>query len=288
MILHAIAPAKVNLTLEVLRRRDDGYHDVRTILQTIELHDEITAADSPRPDQLPQKYELVTRAAEAILRRAGRDLAPSLRITKRIPLAAGLGGGSTDAAATLRLLNRHGSLGLDDEALHEIAASLGSDVPFFLRGGTALGEGRGEIITPLPDAPPAWIVLLVPGLVLEDKTRRMYAALEPDDFSDGSRTQALADHLRAGGPLDDLLLHNAFERAAHEMFRGLDTYRDWMQQAGARRVHLSGAGPALFALTTGEPEARAIRARMNRARRGERVHVLRTVTSAESTLMWES
>jgi 4-diphosphocytidyl-2-C-methyl-D-erythritol kinase len=185
------------------------------------------------------------------------------------------------------LLDHAHNLGLREDTLTEVAAGLGSDVPFFLRGGTALGEGHGERITPLPDAPPAWIILVVPPFSLPEKTRRMYAALIPDDFTDGARTQALADHLLAGGAVEDAFICNAFERAAYEAFPGLAGYREWILEAGVRSVHLAGAGPALFALASGEPEARAVRARMNRARRGERVHVLRTVTSAEATLMWE-
>lgn len=288
MITHTVAPAKINWTLEVLGKRDDGYHEIRTILQTVELHDEISAADSVRPDPLPQKYELVTLAAGMILRHAGRDIAPSLRIDKRIPLAAGLGGGSTDAAATLRLLNHHGGLGVSADDMLAMAAELGSDVSFFLRGGTALAEGRGEVITPLPDAPQAWLVLLAPGASIEDKTRRMYGALQPGDFSDGSQSAALASCIETGGVLDGSMLCNAFERAAFEAFDGLARYRDWMLEAGAASVHLAGAGPALFALASGEPEARAIRARLNRARRGERVHVVRTVTASEATLVWQS
>lgn len=283
-MITTVAPAKINWTLEVLRKRDDGYHEVRTILQTIELHDELSFAPSDHAQlevagpYTPGSDDLILRAVQAC------DAKSRIRLNKRIPVGAGLGGGSSDAAATLRVL---GSKVLPAPLL-AAAASLGSDVPFFLRGGTALAQGRGETMTPLPDVPTAWLVLVIPPISIPDKTRTMYAALEAADFSDGSQTVALADHIRAGQPIEARHLRNVFERASFEVFDGLAKYREWMHAAGATSVHLAGAGPSLFALTSGEPEARAIRARMNRPKMGEKVLVVRTIPAAEATLTWES
>jgi len=166
-----------------------------------------------------------------------------IRLDKRIPVAAGLGGGSSDAAAALRGLNKLWKLGRSDAQLAEAGAGLGSDVPFFLYGGTALAEGRGERVTPLLAPPPVWLVLLAPPFELPAKTKRMYAALTPTDFSDGSRTEALVGRIRGGGPVDDSGLYNVFERVAYEVFAGLDAYRDALLMAGARHVHLAGLGP---------------------------------------------
>jgi 4-diphosphocytidyl-2-C-methyl-D-erythritol kinase len=288
-VIRTVAPAKINWSLEVLGRRDDGYHEISTVLQTIELHDELTfdAAEgfsldvkgpySPGPD------DLVLRAGSlfAVERNvSGVDI----HLDKRVPVAAGLGGGSSDAAATLRAMGE--LFGASEEQLAKLAAGIGSDVTFFLRGGTALAEGRGEIVTPLPDARESYLVLVVPAISLAGKTRAMYAALRPEDFTDGARTVALAATIGRGQPVAEALLGNAFERAAYELFPGLGGFRDWMLEAGARSVHLSGAGPALFAPASGEPEARAIRGRMNRARRGERVYVVRTIGASEATLVW--
>jgi 4-diphosphocytidyl-2-C-methyl-D-erythritol kinase len=290
-VIHTVAPAKVNLTLEVLGKRDDGYHEVRSVLQTIELHDELTfEAEDEFSYDVKGPYEvseddLVLRAASLFAVEAGVP-GVDIRLDKRIPVASGLGGGSSDAAATLRAMERLFSA--KDGLVRGLAEGIGSDVPFFLQGGTVLAEGRGERVTPLPDIGEKWLVLVVPAIRIENKTRAMYGALLPGDFSDGGKTPALVDAVRQGRSIDDEMLCNAFERAAYEMFPGLGGFRDWMLEAGARSVHLSGAGPALFALASGEPEARAIRGRMNRARRGERVYVVRTVSAAEATLTWNT
>jgi 4-diphosphocytidyl-2-C-methyl-D-erythritol kinase len=206
-------------------------------------------------------------------------------------VAAGLGGGSSDAAAALRGLDELWRLGYGDARLAEISAGIGSDVAFFVHGGTALAEGRGERVTPLPDLPPTWLVLLVPPFRLPEKTRRMYSALTPGDFSDGARTEALLRRLNRGLPIADAELYNAFQRVAYEVFEGLDAYRDALLAAGARRVHLAGSGPALFALGPDEGAARAIHDRLRppggQAPRRAPVWalVVRTLTAAEARVM---
>jgi len=283
------APAKVNWTLEVLGRREDSYHEVRTVLQAIDLCDilEFGPGEGVRlevegPHEASED-DLVLRAATLLDGGGGRGA--RIRLTKRIPVAAGLGGGSSDAAATLRGLNELWRLGLSGERLAEMAAGLGSDVPFFLAGGTALVEGRGERVAPLPDAAQTWLVLLAPPIAVGGKTRRMYAALTPSDFSDGSRTAALVTAIRGRRPLVDSGLFNVFERAAYAVFEGLDVYREALLAAGAGRVHLAGAGPALFALAADEAAARALLSRL-RAPGGEapygQAFAARTLTAAES------
>lgn len=287
-MIRTVAPAKINLSLEVLDRRSDGYHEVRTVMQTIDLHDELTfeAADDfgleVKGPYTPGEDDLVMRAGSLFAVAQG-VAGVHIRLEKRVPVAAGLGGGSSDGAATLR--GMQALYGDSDKRIGELAKSLGSDVTFFLRGGTALAGGRGEIVTPLPDARQAWLVVVVPAARMENKTRTMYSILTPAEYSDGSRTAALGASLGSGEAVEDSLLGNVFERVAYETFAGLGNLRDWMLEAGARSVHVSGAGPALFAVASGEPEARAIRARMNRARRGERVYVVRTIGAAEATLV---
>jgi len=144
-----------------------------------------------------------------------------ISLVKKVPIAAGLGGGSSDAAAALRALNRLWDLGFERGPLGELGLQIGSDVPFFLSAGTALAEGRGEIITSLPDASSRWLVVLVPPIKMQDKTKGMYDVLQLEDFSDGTRTEALATRLRQSNPVRAEDLCNAFERPAYDFFEGL-------------------------------------------------------------------
>ena len=264
LTVRARACAKVNWVLEVLNRRPDGYHEVRTVIQTIDVCDALELQPAAElcleaPDEgLPSPAEnLAMKAARLLQERAaglGRvsaDLsAPGarIRLSKAVPVAAGLGGGSSDAAAVLRGLNELWELGLEQEALADVAARLGSDVPFFLHGGAALAEGRGERITPLPDAPPQELLIAVPRLTLADKTRRMYSLLTPADYTDGSAAERLTDAIRQGRPLEDERLFNVFDGPAFRTFPALEPLRRALLEAGARSVHLAGSGPALFTL----------------------------------------
>ncbi|OGO52155.1 MAG: 4-(cytidine 5'-diphospho)-2-C-methyl-D-erythritol kinase, partial [Chloroflexi bacterium RBG_16_68_14] len=203
--LRVRAPAKVNWTLEVLGRRPDGYHEVRTALQTIALSDwvTLTPADGlslalsgeagPLASE-PLEANLAYRAAERLRGElGGHARGVRIAIEKHVPVAAGLGGGSSDAAAVLRGLRRLWQLDIPDDELATLAAELGADVPFFLRGGAALASGRGEVLETLPDAPLRWVFIMFPlHTPAPDKTARMYAALRPEHYTDGSRTEGLA------------------------------------------------------------------------------------------------
>ncbi|MCY4556001.1 MAG: 4-(cytidine 5'-diphospho)-2-C-methyl-D-erythritol kinase [Chloroflexi bacterium] len=253
------AYAKVNLTLEVLGKRDDGYHNVATILQTVDLADtlEINHADELAVEcdepGLSGDRNLAWKAAEALAERVGISPRAHIRIEKKIPAAAGLGGGSADAAATLVGLNRWWGLGRSREELADVAAGLGSDVPFLLTGGTALGSGRGDEISPLPALPAMDMLLVVPEDRIDAKTPTMYRALKPEDFSDGARTQAISRGL-GSGTLTSAGGCNAFERAAREIFPGLA--RVWDRVAGVTQhpPRLSGAGPAFYCMPSSESE----------------------------------
>ncbi len=285
------APAKINWTLEVLGRRPDGYHEVRTVLQTIDVCDEVRVAPaealslSAEGPHEAREDDLALRAAALLADVSGRAPAVHISLAKRIPAAAGLGGGSADAAAVLRGLDRLWGLGLRPQLLAELAAALGSDAPFFVYGGTAFAEGRGEQLTPLPDLPPAWLVLLVPPFRLPEKTRRMYEALTAADFSDGSGSAALARRLEAGEPIAAECLRNAFERAAFATFPGLAAYREALLAAGAERVHLAGSGPGLFALGPTAAAARRLHERLRPP--GGLAFVARTLTAAEAVAVEE-
>ncbi|AKG54252.1 4-diphosphocytidyl-2-C-methyl-D-erythritol kinase [Dehalogenimonas sp. WBC-2] len=260
------APAKINLALEVLAKRSDGYHEIKSVVQTIDLSDEL---DFEPCDHLAITADLPGwDGAKSLIYKAAQLLAPYcpvpygalIRVRKRIPLMSGLGGDSSDGASALMGLNRLWGLGLGQGALMEIGAALGSDVPFFFCAGTAMIEGRGELVAPLPALPPAWVVLLVPPVTPENgKTARLYGNLKPaEDFSDGVRTEDMVDSLIKGGDIDAAFFGNAFERAAGVLWPEIEEYHWRFLEAGAYHVHLSGAGPALFSLHRDKAEAEKV------------------------------
>jgi 4-diphosphocytidyl-2-C-methyl-D-erythritol kinase len=271
------AYAKLNLGLEILGRRPDGYHEIVSVTQTISLADTVEA-------QLGGPFEVEMRPAlvaegENLARRAGEALAlaariaPSGRLTvrKRIPLAAGLGGGSSDAAATLRLLDTAWQTDFGDARLAEIGGTLGSDVPLFIAGATSLIRGRGEIVEPLRCPPTFWVVLVTPDGSPPDKTRALYRALAPADLTDGARTLALAEAVRAGEPVRDSLLVNGFDRAADRVYPDFPSLRARLADLLQRPVHLTGAGPTVFALYPRADEARAAARALHRRKMPARV-----------------
>jgi 4-diphosphocytidyl-2-C-methyl-D-erythritol kinase len=227
------APAKINWTLEVLGRRPDGYHEVRTVFQTIGLCDRVTASPAANLElaltgpagqggaplaRVPPAENLAYRAATLLRDQAGGPtMGARIELEKVIPADAGLGGGSSDAAATLRALNRLWGLGLPAGELSRLAAQLGADVPFFLFGGTALGCGRGDEVTPLPDIPSRRLLLVVPRRRPARKTAAMYAHLRPEHFGRGGTSDRLATSIRGGAaPSDDDTCNN-FEGIAAEV-----------------------------------------------------------------------
>jgi 4-diphosphocytidyl-2-C-methyl-D-erythritol kinase len=258
------APAKINLTLEVLGKRPDGYHEITSILQTIDLRDTLTVEPSrhlhltaPGMD-CDESDNLVLRAARLLQATTGCSQGAEMLLEKRIPAAAGLGGGSSDAAATLTALNQLWELGLGSQALTDLAARLGSDVPFFLGGATALARGRGERLEPLPPQSGFWVVLTVPSVVMPHKTKALYATLTPADFSDGLASLALARRLADGEPLPFAALRNVFERPAFALCPVVAGYQQTMLAAGAPFVRLSGSGPALFTLYHARRDAQGL------------------------------
>lgn len=277
------APAKVNLTLEVLRRRPDGYHEVATILQAVGLWDELVLEEAEALSfrctvpELEGPDNLVVRAASLLASEANSKRGAAISLTKRIPVAGGLGGGSADAAAALVGLNALWELGLSHERLSVLAAQLGSDVPFFLSGGTAIATGRGELVASLPAVRPAWLVVVAPDVTLPRKTASLYGALTAADYADGNATQHAVARLREGAPLRDDLLVNTFERVAYWVFPSLASFADAMRKAGTERVHLAGSGPSLFSLAADEAAGQAMAERLSAG--GVRAWCVPTVAS---------
>jgi 4-diphosphocytidyl-2-C-methyl-D-erythritol kinase len=262
------AYAKINLSLEILHRRDDGYHDIASVMQTISLCD--TLAFRPAPGgirtlacdvpELEGRHNLALRAADLLAAETGHEPGVAIELHKETPAQGGLGGGSSDAARTLVALSRLWGIHAPQQRLHELAASLGSDVPFFLVGGTALIEGRGERVTPLPDAEPLWLVLATPPVGVA--TRAAYAALGPESFSDGASTVALRDVIQRGEPLPLDLLTNGFEPSVLRDHRAIEQNRRALLSAGAPLVRLSGSGPSLYAPFRSLIQAAAVWRRM--------------------------
>ena len=247
------AHAKVNLTLEVLGRRDDGYHEVASIMQTFDLcdtidleHADAITLECDRPE-LQSPNNLALKAAKLLGQKAGHSRGCRITLHKKVPISAGLGGGSSDAAATLMGLNRLWELGLSVEDIVPLAAQLGSDVPFFLHGGTAMALGRGEQVRPLPPADLSPMVLLVPPIDIPEKTATVYGKLSSASFTKGHLTRKLAARIRGGGDVPPQFHFNAFDEVASEAFPGLEAYWEALHSLGAREIHLAGSGPALFA-----------------------------------------
>jgi 4-diphosphocytidyl-2-C-methyl-D-erythritol kinase len=248
------APAKINLTLEVLGKRPDGFHTIRSVVQAVNLCDSLSFSPSDKIEVVsnnsdfdPEK-SLVAAAAVLLQQALGSSKGARIEIEKHIPFAAGLGGDSSDAAATLLGLNQLWKPGLKPVQLMTMAPTLGSDVVFFLYGGTALMEGRGEKVAPLPSLPRSWVVLLVPPLPpMDGKTQRLYGKLRPGHYSDGRITDDMVAGLTRG-KLEPSMLFNTFENVAYSFFPKLRTYREHFKKLGAENVHLAGSGPTLFSL----------------------------------------
>ncbi|HYP41678.1 MAG TPA: 4-(cytidine 5'-diphospho)-2-C-methyl-D-erythritol kinase [Chloroflexia bacterium] len=258
------AYAKINLCLEVISRRDDGYHDIISVMQRVDLYDTLTftpaddlTVECDDPNLAVGEANLIWRAARLLQENAGVTSGARIELRKRIPTSAGLAGGSSDAAATLLGLCELWGLELSKGELRYLAAQLGSDVPFFLNGPTALVEGRGERVTHLPATLPGWAVLVCQPYDLPNKTQRLYAALKKQDMTDGNTTRQLVHTiLREEFPRADLL-HNSFQRAAFAIFGGLAQTAQLMLRSSGRDAHLSGSGPTLYTLFTAAQRSRA-------------------------------
>ena len=247
-------PAKINLSLLVYDKRPDGYHDLHSLMATINLHDKLNLEITDRPgiqlicQGLPcptTSDNLVVRAAQQLAQYAGLQPALRLSLTKRIPAGAGLGGASSDAAACLWGLNRLWRLDLPTEELDYLAASLGSDVPFFLHGPVALCTGRGEIVRPLPLRCRMPILLILPDIHTPTSLVYQNYTFQPDRMEEDIRL--IRYYLRLGD-LDGLLFQgiNSLTEVTMTLFEPLRCLRKEIRQWGIAPVHMSGSGSALF------------------------------------------
>lgn len=253
------APAKINLSLDVLGRRSDGYHEVRMVMASIDLADRIECSELPDdrivlhssvPYVPEDERNFAFQAARLVKQKFGIRRGLQLIIRKRIPVAAGLAGGSSDAAAAIRAVDRLWHLGMSYDAMLDLARQIGSDVAFCIKGGTALASGRGEKVSPLPPLPPCWVVLVKPavsvatGQIYKEWDNRpavhpdvdaMVRAIENQDFD------AICS-----------LLGNTLEPVTMEKVEEIAKIKAHMRQIGAEGILMSGSGPTVFALTRHE------------------------------------
>ena len=280
------AHAKVNLDLRILGTRPDGYHELRTVFQSIELHDILTCAERPGPFVLKSRAaalpldhsNLVWKAAAALwkaLGRAGEPTDTAVTLEKMIPLEAGLGGGSSDAAAALLAFARLWG-GAPLTLLREVAAGIGADVPFFLSGGTALGLGRGEEIYPLVDLPPHWIVIVRPAFGVS--TAEAYTWYDEDRVQ-GVKEQREFQVLPVPWPSRAAQMINDLEPPVVRRHPEIADIKDQLRGGGAIAAAMSGSGSAVFGLFRTRPAA----ARMLKplAKGGARTLLTRTLTRDE-------
>jgi 4-diphosphocytidyl-2-C-methyl-D-erythritol kinase len=277
---------KVNLALAVLGKRPDGYHEIRTVFQSIDLHDNLEIQPCARLelrcdelDSVPLEQNTVWRAATALMRATAPVAGAEIILKKRIPAGAGLGGGSSNAAAALLGLCRFWRLQVPAAELHAIAASIGSDVPFFLRGGTALGIGRGEEIYPLPEMQPAHLVIVYPGIHISTGAAYQSLSLMLTSRRATPNIQGFCGRLAEGtGRWAEIF--NDFETSILPAYPAIQEAKVFLEERGATATLLSGSGSSVFGFFTDEESALAA-SRSSSARESWRVFPAKTLSRAE-------
>lgn len=260
------APAKINYLLNVVRRRQDGYHDLRMIMQLVDLCDDISVSLQDSPDikvvcgtkGVPDgPGNIAWKAARTMLDIADSDMGAIIEITKNIPVAAGLGGGSSDAATVLMGMRELLELKLTDQRLMEIAVKLGADVPFFIFKKTALAEGIGEKLTAIPDIPKAWILLVNPGVHVS--TAWVFRSLQLTNRRELNRLpQLFATHEELCS-----IFSNDLETVTIPAFPVINEIKESLLRLGALASMMSGSGPTVFGLFRDLPSAERARSELS-------------------------
>lgn len=269
MALNLMAHAKINLTLDVLSRRPDGYHNVEMIMQTIELHDTLSFTEADGVELSisglsvpPGPENLVLKAAHLLQESCNSRKGARIHLKKEIPVAAGLAGGSTNAAATLLGLNQLWGLGLTPDKLLELAVKLGADVPFCLMGRSAIARGIGEVLTPLPQAPQFGVILVKPAFGVS--TAEVYRKLDLNNLGRRPNTDGMIKALGKGDlDLVSFELANVLESVTLSLRPQLGDLKAKLKAAGCYGVLMSGSGPTIFGLTGSVGEAEEVAARLN-------------------------
>lgn len=263
------APAKLNFGVEILGRRSDGYHEIRTVLAMVDLVDIVTVRTAQSRENrravdltdVSEAEDLSIRALNLLSSAAHPEYGATVAIEKHIPAGAGLGGASSDAAATLVAARTAWNISSNDAYLVPIAARLGSDVPFFLGGACSLASGTGTTLQSLPPLG-GWAVIVTPPLRLQRKTATLYAALQPSDFSDGGRIDSVAAAIQHGMLPSAAAMQNAFARPLYELAPWLSELPMTILKSGAPFAALSGAGPSHFTVLREHRSAEKIAAQL--------------------------
>jgi 4-diphosphocytidyl-2-C-methyl-D-erythritol kinase len=257
--------AKINLGLEIVGRRADGYHDIRTLFQTISLADELAFEPAPGgalelsgddPAIAWDRTNLVHRAARLLQGESGAARGARISVRKSVPAGRGLGGGSSNAASTLLALNGIWGLGLGPGDLSRLARGLGADVPFFLKGGLCLGEEIGDRLTPIPDLPAMPCLVLFPPFPIP--TPSIYAGLDPS-LTSPAKDSKIMRFLESG---DFGLLENDLERVIFRAHPELERWTGFFREQGALVSQVSGSGSAVYGLFPDTASAEAARRRL--------------------------
>ena len=263
------APAKLNLSLEIMGKRPDGYHDISSIFQTVSLFDSIDVQPADEiylntPGfNLPFTENIIYKTALEMRRKYGVANGARIVLEKEIPISAGLGGGSSDAASTIKILNDLWGLNLTTSELSSFASTIGSDVPFFIEGGTSFVHGRGDLIRELPDLQLGWIVIIVPDIEITNKTATMYSYLSKESYTAGGLSRKLEARIRNGGDCPPQLMFNGFFDIAIANQPGLEKVLAVLNKVGIQEIHLTGSGPSLFTVVTRKEIATALSLLLN-------------------------
>lgn len=260
MKIYEKAPAKINLMLDVLHKRSDGYHEVEMIMTMVDLADRIEMAEMPRDTimissqagYIPlDEKNLAFQAARLVKERYDVKKGVYIHLDKKIPVAAGLAGGSSDAAATLRGLNKLWGLGISDEELRLLGAELGSDVPFCITGGTALATGRGEKLAMMPNPPQCWVILAKPPINVS--TAEVYGRVRSDRIAHHPSAKRMEEAIRNqsfAGVCQEL--GNVLEDVTLKLHPEVGQLKEAMLRLGVDGVLMSGSGPTVFGLVSKE------------------------------------
>ena len=250
------AYAKINIGLDVLRRREDGYHELKMIMQTIDICDDLFFEKTEVPgiviqtdrEELPvDSGNLIYRAADLLFREKGITAGVKISLTKRIPIAAGMAGGSSDAAATMRGLNELFHMGYSIQQLKELGVRLGADIPYCLVGGTMLSEGIGEILTPLPAPPECFLVVAKPDINVS--TGFVYGNLQADKLIYHPDIDGMVEALHEGS-LNGITdrLGNVLETVTIREYPVIEQIKNLLRNMGAENALMSGSGPSVFGI----------------------------------------
>ncbi len=286
-------PAKINLFLEVLGKRADGYHEVATVMQTIELYDRLFFRGREKGVKIicrkacvpVDERNLVFRTIKLLSAETGVNRGVEIEIDKRIPVASGLGGASSDAAGTFIAINKMWNLGLTKEDMISLSEKIGTDIAFFIHlaaddfsgfsGGTFLGKGRGNEMQALPSLPVSWLVLIAPAVHVS--TKSIYKDLNLELTVDKQDFKMIVDTLPTGDlSLISKFLFNRLESVTIPRYSVIETIKKTLLREGVVGALMSGSGPVVFGLVSDESGARAIAERISTRKGSEKVYVVKT------------